>query len=135
MASPELSMPCPSQAEELWDDVPAVQHRFRDSCRDASEADEEHQIVVSPFPPGRWGNIVCFVNDPGTTQPGLLPTSGDDAGAGGSGRGLGHAPSHQPSRANATVVNVRALAVPMGESRDDKHHRQTIRVHTAVGDL
>ncbi|KAG1681568.1 hypothetical protein FOA52_014076 [Chlamydomonas sp. UWO 241] len=111
-----------AKADELWDGVPAVKHRFHETCN-ACEADNEYQIVASAFPPGRYGNLTSFVND----RP--LPPSGGDAGAsaGGSGpvaTGLGPGPGHAPcrklSRANATIVNVRALAVPMGVKREDR---------------
>ncbi|KAG1657949.1 hypothetical protein FOA52_000980 [Chlamydomonas sp. UWO 241] len=89
------------KADELWDGVPAVRYRFRDSVKDARVADGAHQLIVSSFPPGRCGNLMCVVNDR------LLPP------VGGSGGHAANGHASKISRANATIVNVRALAVPM----------------------
>jgi hypothetical protein len=80
--------------DEQWEGL----HPFPDSCKHASDGDDEHKIAVSAF---CCGNITRCVNDPGLQQ-----ASRDNAAPG------GHA-------ANATVVNVLALQVPTGESCAD----------------
>ncbi|KAG1658053.1 hypothetical protein FOA52_008307 [Chlamydomonas sp. UWO 241] len=97
-------------------------HQFPDSCKAASGTDRERQLAISAFPPGRCGNIMCFVSDPR-----LLPTSRDNAGSSAGGH-----------TANATIVNVRALQVPMewlerrkrdgwGDARPAKQRRSNQR--------